>query len=95
MEEFLLEIDITPHMIYLALILMVIGKGLKELNFIAKWSVIWILMTISLIINFIFFGVAFKTFFEAILAVSLSTVIYQTYKQTNKGFRSLRNNKSK
>lgn len=95
MEEFLLEIDITPHMIYLALILMVIGKGLKELNFIAKWSVIWILMTISLIINFIFFGVTFKIFFEAILAVSLSTVIYQTYKQTNKGFRSLRNNKSK
>lgn len=95
MEEFLLGIDITPHMIYLALILMIIGKGLKELKFIAKWSIIWILIAISLIINFIFGGVNFKNFFEAILAVSLSTVIYQTYKQTNKGYRNLRANRAK
>lgn len=95
MEDFLLGIDITPHMIYLALILMVIGRGLKESTFIAKWSIIWILMVISLIINFTFKGFSFENLFEAVLAVSLSTVIYQTYKQTNKGFRSLRVNKIK
>lgn len=93
MEELLLNINVTSHMIYLSLILLVIGKGLKELYFIPNWSIIWILMFISLIINFVFFGITFETLFEAILAVALSTVIYQAYKQTNEGVKSFKQNK--
>ena len=50
-------------------------------------------MFISLIINFVFFGITFETLFEAILAVALSTVIYQAYKQTNEGVKSFKQNK--
>ena len=95
MEELLIDINVTTQMIYLALILVVIGKGLKELYFIAKWSIIWILMAISIIINFVFFGASFETLFEAVIAVSLSTVIYQTYKQTNEGLRCYRRSRTK
>ncbi len=95
MEELLSNINITSHMLYLSLILVVIGNGLKQTIYIANWSILWILMTISIIINFVFFGIRFETLFEAVVAVALSTVIYQFYKQTNEGVRDYRQNSKK
>ena len=88
MEELLLDISVTSQMLYLAFILLIIGKGLKAAPFIQNWSILWILLAISLIVTFVFNGISFKTFFEAFVATALSTTIYQTYKQTGKGFAS-------
>ena len=88
MNDLLLNIEITPQMVYLSLILLVIGKGLKNVPFIENWSIIWILIAISMIVNFVFYGISFETLVESFIAVSLTTTLYQTYKQTGRGFTS-------
>lgn len=90
MEDLLFRIEITPQIIYLTLILVVIGNALKEVPFIQKWMIIWILMTISIIVDFVFMGISFKSLFEAVISASLSTMVYQLYKQTKKGIRDIR-----
>lgn len=87
MEEFFLNVNITPQTIYLAIILIVIGEGLKALPFIKKWMVIWVLIVISILINFIFYGIKFDTLFEAFIATSIATFGYDAYIQTKKGIR--------
>lgn len=90
MEDLLFSVNITPQLVYLSLILLVIGNALKDVPFIQKWMIVWILMTISIIVEFVFIGVSFKTLFEAIIASSLSTMIYQVYKQSKKGINEIR-----
>jgi hypothetical protein len=87
MEGSLFGIEITPQIIYLSLILTVIGRALKDVPFIGKWSIIWILMAISLIVNLVFSGINFKAFFEAFIATAIATTIYQIYHQTRKGIK--------
>lgn len=94
MEDLLFSINITPQLVYLSLILLVIGNALKEVPFVRKWMIIWVLMTISILVEFVFMGVSFQTLFEAIIAASLSTMIYQVYKQSKKGIREIRGEKS-
>lgn len=93
MEDLLFKITITSQIIYLSLILIVIGNGLKEIPFIKKWMIIWILMTISILVEFVFFGIKFQSLFEAIISTSLSTMTYQAYKQTKKGIAEIRGQK--
>lgn len=93
MEDLLFKIEITPQIIYLSLILIVIGNALKDVPFIQKWMIIWIVMTISIIVEFVFMGVSFKSLFEAVISASLSTMAYQLYKQTKKGIRDIRGKK--
>ena len=90
MEDLLFSIEITPQIIYLSLILLVIGNGLKDVPFIKKWMIIWILITISILVEFVFVGISFQSLFEAVISSSLSTMIYQAYKQTRKGIREAR-----
>lgn len=90
MEDLLFSIEITPQIIYLSLILLVIGNGLKDVPFIKKWMIIWILITISILVEFVFVGISFQSLFEAVISSSLSTMIYQAYKQTRKGIREVR-----
>jgi hypothetical protein len=90
MEDLLFTIRITPQIIYLSLILLVIGNALKDVPFIRKWMIIWILMAISILVEFVFIGITFQSLFEAIIASSLSTMIYQVYKQTKKGISEIR-----
>ena len=44
------------------------GEGLKNLEFIRKNMVIWLLLIISVIVNFIFYGININTFLESIIA---------------------------
>lgn len=90
MEDLLFTIEITPQIIYLSMILLVIGNALKDVPFIQKWMIIWILITISIMVEFVFIGVSFQSLFEAVISSSLSTMIYQAYKQTKKGIREVR-----
>ncbi len=92
MEDFLLNVDITPNMIYLSLILFVIGKALKDVPFIENWTIIWILMFISIFVNFSFAGIKFDSLFEALISTSLAVTFHQTCKQTNKGYKMFRKN---
>lgn len=89
MKEFLLNINITEQTIYLGIILLVIAEGLKGLTFINRWMIIWILVLISIIINFIFYGISFYTLIESIFATSLATFMYELIKQTKKGISKL------
>ena len=43
------------------------GEGLKNLEFIRKNMVIWLLLIISVIVNFIFYGININTFLESII----------------------------
>mgnify|MGYP001037572650 FL=1 len=52
------------------------GEGLKNLEFIRKNMVIWLLLIISVIVNFIFYGININTFLESIIATSLATFLY-------------------
>jgi hypothetical protein len=92
MEDLLFSIDITQHILYLSLILLIIGNALKELPFVRKWMIIWILIFISLCVEFTFVKFSFKSLCEALISVSLSNMIYQVYKQTRKGLRDLKRN---
>ncbi|MDD2469411.1 MAG: phage holin family protein [Bacilli bacterium] len=93
MEDLLFRVDITSQIIYLSLILLVIGNGLKDIPFIKKWMIIWILLIISITVEFVFVNVSFNSLFEAVIAASLSTMIYQLYKQAKKGIKELRTRK--
>ena len=60
--------------IYLSIILLVMGEGLKNLEFIRKNMVIWLLLIISVIVNFIFYGININTFLESIIATSFKLI---------------------
>lgn len=90
MEDLLFRIEITPQIIYLSLILLVIGSALKDVPFIRSWMIIWILIIISIIVQFVFVGINFQSLFEAIISSSVATMVYQAYKQTKKGVREMR-----
>lgn len=84
MEDFLFNISLNEQTLYLAVILLVLGEGLKGLSFVKKQYVIWILLAISIIINFIFHGVTFYTLFESVIATSLSVFAYDLIKESMK-----------
>lgn len=88
MENFFLNINITAQTFYLAIMLIIIGEGLKTLPFIKKWMVIWILTLLSVLINFIFYGIRFNTLFEALIATSIATFGYDAFVQVKKGIKA-------
>lgn len=90
MEDLLFKVDITSQIIYLSLILLVIGNGLKDIPFIKKWMIIWILLIISITVQFVFVDISFHSLFEAVVAAALSTTFYQLYKQGKRGVNEIR-----
>ena len=65
---------------YLTVILLVIKEGLKNLEFVNNKFVIVYLIVISLLVNFIFYGISLKTIFESIISVSFTVLIEEIYK---------------
>jgi len=76
----LILFNFTIQIFYLTVILLVIKEGLKNLEFINNRYIIFYLMLISLIINFIFYGINIKTFIEALISVSFVTLITDIYR---------------
>ena len=74
--------------IYLSIILLVMGEGLKNLEFIRKNMVIWLLLIISVIVNFIFYGMNINTFLESIIATSLATCLYDCIKNIRNSIKN-------
>ena len=82
------NIILSDKTFYLAIVLLIIGEGLKGLEFIKKNMIIWILMIISICINFIFREIGVNALFEAIISVSLSTFLYDIIKNIKKILRA-------
>ena len=64
------------------------GEGLKNLEFIRKNMVTWLLLIISVIVNFIFYGININTFLESIIATSLATFLYDCIKNIRNSIKN-------
>ena len=64
---------------YLTIILLIIKDGLKHLEYINNKFITIYLIVISLLVNFIFYGVSLGTIFESIVSVSFVTLICDIY----------------
>ena len=64
---------------YLTIILLVIEEGLKNLEFVNNKFILLYLLVISLLINFIFYGISLSTIFESIISVSFVVFIHEIY----------------
>lgn len=72
---------------YLTIILLIIKEGLKNLEFINNKFILLYLTLISLIINFIFYGISLKTIFESIISVSFVLFLEEIYRIIRDIFR--------
>ena len=72
---------------YLTIILLVIKEGLKNLEFIDSEFILLYLIVISLLINFIFYGISLSTIFESIISVSFVVLLEEIYKIIKDIFR--------
>lgn len=71
--------NVTMQIFYLTIILLVIKEGLKNLEFVNNKFIILYLIVISLLINFIFYGISLSTIFESIISVSFVVFIQEIY----------------
>lgn len=81
MNDFLV---LSVQTFYLAIVLLVLGEGLKGLSFIKKEKIIFLLLVIGICINFIFYGINYRTLLEGTIAASLAVFIYDFIKQAKK-----------
>lgn len=89
MGNILSEVIINNEIIGLSIVLVILGKALKDSQCIPNYLILWILIIISLILNLISsFTVA--SIIEGFIAVSLANTYHQTYKQTKKMATSIR-----
>ena len=82
----LFSFNVTMELFYLTIMLLVISYGIKNLEFIDNRFILFYLLIISALINFIFNGISFCTFFESIVSVSLVLLIREIYKMIKKIF---------
>ena len=75
----LFNINVTMQIFYLTIILLIIKDGLKHLEYINNKFITIYLIVISLLVNFIFYGVSLGTIFESIVSVSFVTLICDIY----------------
>lgn len=62
--------------------LWIIGFALKQTPFIPDWSIIWILLAISIGIAFLAFGFSFESIINGIIAAGVAVFGHQLVKQT-------------
>ena len=89
MEEIKNIYNLLPHIISVCIVLNILGNMIKMTFKVPSKYIIWILLPISIIINFIFFGISFESFFISFLSFSFSVSSYDLVKCTKK----IRNNK--
>ena len=80
----LFSFDFRIQILYLMVILFVIKEGLKNLEFINNKFIIFFLMGISIVINFIFYGISIKTLFESLISVSFVSLVCDMYSAINR-----------
>ncbi len=94
MEDILSRVVINNNIIGLSIVLVIIGKALKNSPMIPNYLILWILIIISisfsLLTNF-----SIQSFIEGFIAVSLANTYHQTYKQTKEMYCDISFNKTK
>lgn len=76
--------NMLPYILAEALVLNILGNTIKMTFKINSNYIVWILLIMSMIINFIFFGINFKSFFIAFIAFSFSVSSYDLVKYTSR-----------
>ncbi|HIU40026.1 MAG TPA: hypothetical protein IAB68_01825 [Candidatus Aphodocola excrementigallinarum] len=73
-----------PHILCVWIILNILGNTIKITFKVKSKYIIWILLFISILINFIFLGISFESFFIAFLSFSFSVSSYDLVKYFTK-----------
>ena len=76
--------DLFPHIISIWIILNILGNMVKITFKVPSKYIIWILLIVSITINFIFFGINFESFFVSFLSFSFSVSSYDLIKYSKK-----------
>ena len=82
----LFSFNVTMELFYLTIMLLVISYGIKNIEFIDNRFILFYLLLISVLVNFIFNGISTCTLFESIVSVSLVVLIREIYKMIKKIF---------
>ena len=84
MEEIRYLYDFFPHILSLWIVLNILGNTIKITFHIPSKYIVWILLIVSIIINFAFFGISFESFFVAFVTFSFSVSSYDLVKYLGK-----------
>lgn len=76
--------NLLPHIISVWIVLNILGNMIKMTFKVPSKYIIWILLPISIIINFVFFGVSFESFFIGFISFSFSVSSYDLIKYSKK-----------
>lgn len=87
MEKLKVIYNLIPYIIEISIILNILGNTIKMTFKINSKYIIWILIFVSMIIYFTFFGISFESFLTSIITFSFSVSSYDLFKQTKKIYR--------
>lgn len=94
MENILNHIIINSNVISLSILLLILGKVLKNSPFIPNYFILWIIIFIGILLSLIS-NFSLHSVIEGLIAVSLANLYYQIYKQTIKIIDNIPHSKSK
>jgi len=80
MEEIKHLYTLFPHIISVWLILNILGNTIKMTFKVQTKYIVWILLFVSILINFIFFKVSFESLFIGFITFSFSVSSYDLVK---------------
>lgn len=80
LEEIKHLYNLFPHIICVWFILNILGNTIKMTFKVPSKYIIWILLVVSIVINFVFFGISFESFFIAFITFSFSVSSYDLVK---------------
>ena len=83
MEEIRDIYVLLPHILCIWIILNILGNTIKMTFKVPSKYIVWILLPISIVINFVFFGVNFESFFIGFITFSFSVSSYDLIKYLN------------
>ena len=81
--------DLIPYIIMIGVILNITGNLIKMTFKVPSKYIVWILLILSLLINFIFYGFTFESLFVGFVSFSISVSSYDLAKY----FTKIRNRK--
>lgn len=80
MEQIKSVYNLMPHIIAVWIVLNILGNTIKMTFKVDSKYVVWILLPVSIVINFVFFGISFESFFIGLLSFSFSVSSYDLVK---------------
>lgn len=94
MENILNHIIINSNVISLSILLLILGKVLKNSPFIPNYFILWLIIFIGIFLSLIS-NFSLHSVIEGLIATSLANLYHQIYKQTIKIIDNIPHSKSK